>query len=960
MKKLFVIDFMAMAFRNFHAFGQNPLSTSSGFPTSAIYGSSQFILKLIHDEKPDYLVAACDSPEPTFRHHLYDKYKANRSEMPTNLALQIPVLFRMFEAFDIPVMRLAGVEADDIIGSIAMQLGTPDLKIYIVSGDKDFMQLIEDERVVLYCPKKGGKVELINEAGVFQKFGVKPSQVVDILALMGDASDHVPGVPGIGEKGATQLIVQYGSLDGIYNNLDNIANKRQRDGLSENRHLASLSKELVTIKTDIPLHFTLDEAQCHFEHAIANQHLLSLMREMEFKALSSKIENVLNQRKGLLEPASQADGLQEEMSTNRQATSETSNGDLPPSKINELRHVDPSRTPEVVSNPEFGHRQNASYVAVTSKADFEKCLQSLKQASYFAFDTETTGLDIYDSRPIGFSFSTKVGQGFYVPCIQKHLASDLAPDYVIQEIGQLLTNSTAVKIAHNLKFDLQMCQTLNIYPRGPFGDTMLQAFLVDSSRNSYGIDALALEYLGITKIPTTDLMGPKKQIAMTDVPLEKLAEYASEDADCCLRLFELFKPMITHKKLTHIYEEIEMPLVEILAKMEREGIFVDADALGLISVTLDTIAKETELKIWELAGEKFNINSTKQLATIIFEKLKIHDLLGIKKIKKTQSGYSTDVTVLEMLSGHPLPEAILEYRTVAKLKNTYVDTLPQLIHPKTSRLHTSFHQTGTATGRLSSSNPNLQNIPIRSSYGRQIRKAFRSRDDQWVLLSADYSQIELRILAHLSKDENLKNAFLSGHDIHKATAAFMFGKAIKDVSSDERSRAKAINYGLIYGMGPNRLARETGVTMAEAKGFIDRYFKGFPKIREYIEGTVTFAREHGYSQTMTGRRRPIDGLDDPNKATAAYARNIAVNSPIQGSAADLIKIAMIKLDSKLMELKSQSKILLQVHDELVMECPKSEVESILPIVKHAMESAIPMDVPIEVNIGVGTNWLEAH
>jgi DNA polymerase-1 len=966
MKKLFVIDFMAMAFRNFHAFGQNPLSTSSGFPTSAIYGSSQFILKLIQDEKPDYLVAACDSPEPTFRHQMYDKYKANRSEMPTNLALQIPVLFRMFEAFDIPVMRLAGVEADDIIGSIALQLGTPDLKIFIVSGDKDFMQLIDDNRVVLYCPKKGGKVDLIDEAGVLLKFGVKPSQVIDILALMGDSSDNVPGVPGIGEKGATQLIVQYGSLDGIYKNLDSIANKRQRDGLNENKHLAALSRDLVTIKTDIPLHFTLDEARCHFEHATANQHLLSLMREMEFKALSSKIESILNQRKGIELPKENRphDSIEKKhKKIDSSASLESSSSQVTESHLSKTTESNSGKfsTSETdLPNAVFGHRQNATYTVVNSAAEFEKCMNLLNQASHFAFDTETTGLDIHESRPIGFSFSTKVGQGFYIPCIQKHLHADLPADQVIEKIGNLLTNSVATKVAHNLKFDLQMCQNLNIYPRGPFGDTMLQAFLVDASRNGYGIDALSLEYLGIKKIPTTELMGPKKQTAMSDVPLEKLAEYAAEDADCCLRLFELFNPMITHKKLSYIYENIEIPLVEILAKMEREGIFVDADALGLISEALDAIAKENETKIWELAGEKFNINSTKQLAAIIFEKLKIHEQLGIKKIKKTQSGYSTDVTVLEMLSGHPLPEALLEYRTVAKLKNTYVDTLPQLIHPKTSRVHTSFHQTGTATGRLSSSNPNLQNIPIRSSYGRQIRKAFRSRDDNWVLLSADYSQIELRILAHLSKDENLKNAFLSGHDIHKATAAFMFGKTIKDVSSEERSRAKAINYGLIYGMGPNRLARETGVSMAEAKGFIDSYFKGFPKIRDFIEGSVSFAREHGYSQTMTGRRRPIDSLDDPNGASAAYARNMAVNSPIQGSAADLIKIAMIKLDSKLMELKSQTKILLQVHDELVMECPKSEVESILPIVKHAMETAIPMDVPIEVNIGVGTNWLEAH
>ncbi|MEI8027931.1 MAG: DNA polymerase I [Pseudomonadota bacterium] len=958
MQKFFVIDFMAMAFRNFHAFGANPLSTSSGFPTSSIYGSAQFILKLIQDEKPDFLVAACDSPEPTFRHEMYDKYKANRSEMPENLSRQIPVLFRLFEAFDIPVMRLPGVEADDIIGSIATQLASKELKVFIVSGDKDFMQLVDDDKVVLYAPKKAGKVEIVNEAGVFQKFGVKPSQVIDVLTLIGDSSDNVPGVPGIGDKGAASLISEFGSLEEIYNNLSKITNKRQQESLRQNRPLADLSKALVTIKNDIPLHFTLEQAVCDQKLAQANPKLLGLMKELEFKTLAAKIEGKLSGT-----PPRDNTKISEPPLPPKPSESEKwdSSGENDRKEATTKSTTKIAVTPPAESAPTPSHLQNSKYECVTTRNDFKSLLELLNRTECFSFDTETTGLDIHDSIPIGFSFSTKTGQGFYVPFLESHLTKDLTRDEVLTGLTQMFADSKAMKVAHNLKFDLQMLFNIQILPKGPFADTMLQAFVIDSSRSSYGIDALSLEYLGITKIPTSALMGPKKQTSMSEVPLEILTTYASEDADCCFRLYEIFRPTLINKKLTSVYSEIELPLVSILAKMEREGIYVDTEALAAISMTLDRVAKECELKIWDLAGENFNINSPKQLAQIIFEKLKIHEVLGIKKIKKTQSGFSTDVTVMEALSEHPLAEAILEYRTVSKLKNTYVDTLPQLVHPKTSRVHTHFLQTGTATGRLSSSNPNLQNIPIRSSYGKEIRKAFQARNDQWVIMSADYSQIELRILAHLSGDENLKKAFLSGIDIHKATAAFMFAKADPlEVNSDERSRAKAINYGLIYGMGPGRLARDTGVSIPEAKGFIESYFRGFPKIRAYIDGAISFARERGYSETITGRRRTIVGLDDPNGATAAYAKNTAVNSPIQGSAADLIKIAMIKLDKEMEQKNLQAKILLQVHDELVLECPKSEVELILPIVRTAMESAIPMDVPIEVNIGIGQNWLEAH
>jgi DNA polymerase-1 len=935
-KRLIIIDFMAMAFRNFHAFSRNPLSTSSGFPTSSIFGSSQFLLKILNEESPDYIVAACDSPEATFRHKMYDQYKANRKEMPEDLSKQLPALFKMLESMNIKLYKTPGFEADDIIGTMCKQWANDDLEIYIVSGDKDLMQLV-NENVLLYAPKKAGRIDKVKPEGVVDYFGVKPDQVIDVQSLIGDSVDNVPGVPGIGAKGAAKLINEFGSLDNIYENLDNVANKRQHTSLIENKEIAYLSKELVTLKTDMDISITLDELKVNPKESVANENLLSFFKEMEFRALITKTAKLLD-----------SSGESSTASSKEEKSKEKPKAGAESEVKNEIKFD---------AKTAYGKRD---YKLSNTKEKIEEVLSLIQNAEVVAFDTETTGLDIVNSYPIGVSFSIKSSEGYYIPLHDEHLEG-VSKEEAISLVKTFFETSKAKKVAHNTKFDIQMLWNIGIDSVGPFEDTMLQAFVLNSSRMKFGIDSLCEEYLGLTKIPTTDLLGKKKDgKTMLDVELPVLSEYACEDVDCCFRLYEMFTPMIIHKKLTEVYNDIECPLIPVLAKMERRGIFVDSNDLKEISEKLGVIAERLKKEVHEIAGQEFNLNSTQQLREIIFEKLKIHDELGITRIKKTKSGFSTDQSVLEKLSEHRLPAAILEYRTVAKLKNTYVDALPELVNPKSGRIHTCFHQTGAATGRLSSSGPNLQNIPIRSTMGKEIRKAFKAEEGDHIIISADYSQIELRILAHVSSDQALIDAFKSGLDIHKATAATMFHKETDEVSSNDRSNAKAINYGIMYGMGPRRLSQTTGASMKEAKEFIEAYFSGFPNIKNYLQDTVEFAREHEYSKTITGRRRPINGLDDSNGMVKSAAENASKNSPIQGSAADLIKVAMVKLDKLLEESGLSCKMLLQVHDELVFECPKDEIDKVIPLIKSTMEEAMDLNVPIEVDIGSGHNWLEAH
>lgn len=933
-KKLFIIDAMAMAFRNYHAFGQRPLITSNGIHTSAVFGSAMFMLKLLEDEKPDLVICATDSKEKTFRHELYPAYKANRTEMPADLADQLPYFFELFSSMGIPVLRQPGMEADDLIGSICHKFAKDDLNCFIVSGDKDFMQLI-NPNVFLYSPKKNEPATIVSYQGVAEKFGCKPEQVIDVLALIGDTSDNVPGVHGIGDKGAAKLISEFRTLEGIYSNIELIQNAKLKNALSADRANAFMSRDLVTIKIDIPLDVTLDDMALN-KDALANEELLDLFTRLEFRGLTTKIKDRLTTTKltPALEPtaapASAAKPLAEQ-------TSNTT------SEINESRS-----------------KLGTSYLIANTPELMIRLGQELESATTFSFDTETTGLDRISDQPIGISFSTKPGYAWYVPMIQKHLNGWLNPDFIKQQLAKHLQDPTKTKIAHNLKFDLQMLHNAGIRICGPFGDTMLASYVLNPISREHSLDYCALECLQFKKIPTSALMGPKFEKAMADVPLEDLGAYACEDADIVFRLHEHLLEKLTHAKLMYVYREIEVPLAPILARMEQAGVHIDAAALAEISMKLDRRSKELEKVIYREAGQEFNINSPKQLQSILFEKLAIHTELGLTRMKKTKTGFSTDVSVLESMEAHPLPRALLEFRTVTKLKNTYVDALPQLINPKSNRIHTNFHQTGTTTGRLSSSDPNLQNIPIRKEEGREIRKAFTASATDRVIISADYSQVELRLLAHIAQDDGLKAAFTSGQDIHTATASRIFAVAPEKVTPDLRSNAKAINFGIIYGMGPQRLARDTGVTMAEAKQFIEKYFEGFPKIRTYIESAKATARELGYSVTMSGRRRPIPEIHSKDRGVLINGENMAVNSPIQGSAADLVKLAMIETQRRLDASNLDAKMLLQVHDELVFECHESSKSEVIALVKDAMEHAMTLSVSLKVEVGSGKNWLEAH
>ena len=935
-KKLFIIDAMAMAFRNYHAFGQRPLMTSSGIHTSAVFGSAMFMTKLIEDEKPDMVIVATDSKEKTFRHDMYPAYKANRTDMPQDLADQLPYFFELFAAMGIPVLRQPGMEADDLIGSICHKFAGPETHCYIVSGDKDFMQLVND-RVSMYAPKKNEPALIVGAHQVREKFGCKPEQVIDVLALIGDTSDNVPGVHGIGDKGAAKLIGDYHNLEGIYKNLEDIKNAKLKNALIADEDNAFLSRKLVTIKVDIPLDVSTEEMRLN-QDALANEKLLDLFTRMEFRGLTGKIKDRLMAPPPIL--------------NNTNPTAQT--------PLDRAIAIENAAHHPSAASESSADKLGSTYLIANSPELIMRLVQEVRDAAVFSFDTETTGLDRISDLPIGISISTKSGSGWYVPLLQKHLTSWLTPEFIQEQLAPIFADGNKRKIAHNLKFDLQMLRNAGIRIKEPFGDTMLASYVLNPLSKEHSLDFCAMESLQFKKIPTSALMGPKFETPMADVPLDTLGVYACEDADIVFRLNERYTTLLRESGLLNVYEQIEVPLAPVLARMEQTGVYVNADALGEISMKLDKRAKELEQIIYGEAGETFNINSPKQLQVILFEKLAIHQKLGLTRIKKTKSGYSTDVSVLESMEEHPLPRAILEFRTVTKLKNTYVDTLPQLMNPKSGRIHTSFHQTGTSTGRLSSSEPNLQNIPIRKEEGREIRKAFTASTPDRLLVSADYSQIELRLLAHIADDEGLKSAFASGQDIHTATACRIFGVTPDKVTPDLRSNAKAINFGIIYGMGPQRLARDTGVSMAEAKTFIEKYFEGFPRIRAYIDSAKDKARTMGYSVTMTGRRRPIPEIHAKDRGVMINGENMAVNSPIQGSAADLVKLAMIETQKRLDASGLDAQMLLQVHDELVFECHESVKDSVMSLVKDAMEHAMDLTVPLKVEIGAGKNWLEAH
>ena len=904
--KLFIIDAMALAYRSYHAFGANQLKTSAGLPTSAIMGTAAFIERLIDNEQPDYLVITSDSKSKTFRHNLYNDYKAHRKPMPEDLAEQIPHIYRYFEALGVPFIKQDGLEADDLIGSLCH--ASKDLETFIVSGDKDFLQLVDDS-TFLYSTGKGGVVKISGPKEVQEKFGIAPNQVIDILAIMGDSADNVPGIPGVGEKGASKLIQKFGSVENIYMNLEKLPNTKQKEKIVANKDLALLSKQLVTIKVDAPLPKLWRESAKEPYRNLLNQDIGKLYEEWELNNLLTKWTK--RQTQGI----------------------------------------------DAVAVKEINGKE--IYNIVTNRQELSSLTEKLSKASEFSFDTETTGLDLISDHPIGLSFSIEAGEAWYIPML-RHQLEDICENEVLETLKPILRDPNKSIIGHNIKFDYQMMLSLGIELKGKMQDTMVAAHMVNSELGSYSLDSACLEWLNYKKIPTQNLIGKNAYTSMTEVPLKELVTYACEDADLCLQLFHKLKPQLEEFLLLDAFEKVEAPLIPVLGKMERQGIHIDTKTLAGISSRLEHRLNDLTSDIYTLAGEEFNINSPQQLGKILYDKLEIHKELGIKTIKKTKSGYSTDVTMLEKLGEAPIAQALLEFRSLTKLKSTYTDKLPELVNKKSQRLHTNFHQTGTQTGRLSSSSPNLQNIPIKTGLGQEIRTAFSAASPDHALIAADYSQVELRILAHLANEQSLQAAFEANQDIHSATAANIFSVNPKEVTREQRAKAKAINFGLLYGMGPSRLARETGVSLKEAKSFIEKYFESYPGIKTFIDKTIHNAKQNEFVTTISGRRRLLSDINSGNRLVANNAENMAINTPIQGSAADLIKLAMVKIEKKLEESGLRAKMILQVHDELVFECPKTEVEEVQRMIEEAMEQAFLLKVPLKVDVGEGQNWLEAH
>ena len=896
----YIVDGTAIAYRSYFAFIKNPLINSRGLNTGAIYGFTTVLMKLLRETKPDFLACVFDSKEPTFRHKKFKEYKATREKMPDDMIEQLPYIERIVKGFNVPYLIYPTVEADDIIATLVDKNSEKDLNIFIVSGDKDLMQLVS-ERIKLFTPKKGGDSEIIDTDAVIKKFGVPPRKMIDLLSLMGDSSDNIPGVPGIGEKTALKLIQQFGTLDDILSNPDKIESKKISDSIKANKNLALLSRELIELEKNVPINNRVEDFKPGKPDEIA---LSDLFKELEFHSLLEKFE------------------------------------------FHEERE-----------------ERSKKYVTITTNELLDDLIKRLKSSDRFVFDTETTGLNPIDSKLVGISFSFEETEAFYLPFLQAEddEKSPLHFKNLIEILKPILEDPKISKGGHNLKFDILVMKNCGVDVRGISFDTMIESYLLDPSARQHNLDLVSLKNLNYKKIPTESLIGKgKDQITMDQVEIAKVAEYSCEDSDITMRLHNFFTPKIKEFGLIKLYETVEIPLVKVLASMEWEGVKIDVELLKKLSEDVEKKLNQIQKEIVNEAGEEFNINSPKQLGNILFEKLKINQVLGIKRVKKTKTGYSTDSAVLESLSAHPIVNKILEYRNLSKLRSTYLDALPEIVNSKTGRVHTSFNQTITATGRLSSSNPNLQNIPIRTDEGKKIRRAFIPREKNWSIVSADYSQIELRILAHLSKDENFINAFKEGADVHRRTAATIFGVDDDKVDAELRFRAKAINFGIIYGMGPQRLARDTKISFEEAQNFINSYFENYPGIRKFIDEQIKFARDNGFVLTLLGRRRAIPDILSNNPGLKINAEHIAVNTPIQGSAADLIKIAMINIQNRIASKNLSSKMILQVHDELVFEAPDDEIIELEKIVTKEMEEAIKLDVPIRVDIKHGKSWYETH
>ncbi|MBL8011982.1 MAG: DNA polymerase I [Flavobacteriales bacterium] len=939
-KRLFLLDAYALIYRAYFSFIRAPRINSKGFNTSAAFGFTTTLLDLIKREQPTHIAVVFDTAAPTERHETLLDYKANREETPEEIRSNVPYIRRIVEALRIPVLESDGYEADDVIGTLAKKAEAEGYTTYMVTPDKDFGQLVSD-RIIMYKPGRGGEPpEKLGPKEICERWGglSSPDQVKDILGLMGDAVDNIPGIPGIGEKTAMKLIQQFGSLEGVLENADKLKGKQQ-ENVIQFAEQGRLSKRLATIIIDAPVE--LDHDALHLDPPDKDK-VLEVFSELEFKTLVNRVLG------------GDANGTAEEPKAGKRAKAAANTGqvDLFGSSVDEEGHVALTELATIDTVP---HR----YFLARTHEDLYMLAAQLKKQPRFCFDTETTGTDERTAELVGLSFSWKEHEGHYVP-----VPEDRAEAQRIVDIFKpVLENEAIGKVAQNAKYDIRVLARYGVEVKGPLFDTMVAHFLLKPDLQKHGMDFLSETYLGYRPVSITTLIGEKGrgkvQKSMRDVEVELVKDYAAEDADVTWQLAGKLEPLLAEDEVTGLFNEVEMPLVHVLADMETEGIRIDIPALKQFSEELGTELIRLQDAIHQACGAPFNIDSPKQLGDVLFETLK----LGGDKVKKTaKTGqYQTSEDILQELSNaHPAIPLILDYRSLRKLKGTYVDTLPEAADPETHRVHTSYLQTVAATGRLASNDPNLQNIPIRTEKGREIRKAFVPRSEDYLLLSADYSQIELRIIAHMSGDANMQEAFRKGLDIHAATAAKVFNVDIAEVTREQRSRAKAVNFGIAYGQGAFGLAQNLGIPRGEAKQIIDDYFAQFPGVRNYMDEMIGFCRTHGYIRTLMGRRRYLPDITSANNTVRAQAERIAINAPMQGSAADIIKVAMVNIHRDIREQGLKSRLLLQVHDELVFDAHGDELDGLKTVVRTRMEGAMALDVPLVVDMGVGKNWLEAH
>jgi len=884
---LFLIDGSSYIYRAFFALPY--LSNSSGVPTNAVYGFTTMLLKIIKNYKPDYLAIAFDTPAPTFRHEVYHAYKANRPEMPDSLIPQIPYIKAVVEGFNIPILEKEGFEADDIIGTIARTEEKKGMEVIIVSGDKDLLQLVSNHTTVIDTMKD----KRFDIKGVIDRLGVEPEKTTDLLGLVGDSSDNVPGVPGIGEKTAVKLIDEYGSIANLLKNLEKISHKRVKENLIKFGDRALLSKQLVTLDTQVALEYRIED----FKTSKPNgEKLKGIFKELEFTKLLKEF-------------------------TSKEAPS------------------------------------HENYYLITSKEEFENVLPHILESRECALDLITTSQNTMCAKPVGISLAYKTDQAFYIPLTHEKADDEkqLSMPWVFKKLKPFMEDRSIKKCGHNLKHALIILKRYGSELKGITCDIMVSSYLLNPSKHSHSLEDIALEFFDHKITNYKELVGSgKKELSFNQIETKQAMTYACERSNLTLRLTKLLLPKLSQEGFDQLFYQVELPLLEVLAKMEMNGVKIDTERLKNISQEFQNILNTSMEKIYQMAGEKFNINSPQQLGKILFERLKLPGA------KKTKTGYSTDIGVLTKLATvHSLPAEILGYRSISKLKSTYVDTLPSLVNPDTGRIHTSYNQTVTATGRLSSSDPNLQNIPIRSVEGRRIRGAFIA-EPGWIILSADYSQIELRILAHLSQDQRLIESFKHEEDIHTRTAAEIFGLPPGSVTSYMRREAKVINFGIIYGMSKYGLARELGISPKAAEAFINSYFQKYQGVKTHIDGVLEEAKKKGYVTTLMKRRRYLPEINSKNLAARQFAQRTAINTQIQGTASDLIKVAMVNIENRITQMSLKTKMIIQVHDELVFEMPEKELEVVQKMVKEEMESVVELTIPLEVEIHWGKNWSEAH